>query len=150
MGLKPVLFIKSDNNSVIKVRTRLRNDTVEHEIILNSILAYYWSNNLPAVEKFIELYESVIKRTINELIPHKDLYLKYQIKANQELDKATDIEIKLIEVKADDLGFKIDGESLILKDLGTLNADPILFNETIEKNIETPDIVLKKYMEMKG
>lgn len=151
MGLKPVLVIKIMDGNKIGVRARLRDDFVEHEIVFNSILAYYKTNNLPPVEKFLELFESVIKRTINELIPHKDLFLKYDIEADRELNGASEIEITLKEVIADNIGFKIDGKQLKLN--GFRNADleekdVVSFKDSIEKTIETPEIVLKKYKEM--
>ena len=136
MAVSPVLVIKTDN-SYVGVRARLYDDFVEHEIVLNSVLAYWWSNNLPPVVKFVELFESVIKRTINELIPHKDLKLKYEIKADDELDKASQLEINLIEIEADDTGFKIDGKQLVLKGLSKDSADHESkeFVKTVEKTI---------------
>ena len=148
MAVSPVLVIKTDN-SYVGVRARLYDDFVEHEIVLNSVLAYWRANNLPPVVKFVELFESVIKRTINELIPHKDLKLKYEIKADDELENASEIEINLIEIEADDTGFKLEGKQLVLKGLAKLSEDHEAneFVETVEKTIETPDIVLKKYQE---
>lgn len=152
MAVSPVLVIKTVNDSAVGVRARLYDDFVEHEIVLNSVLAYWWANNLPPVVKFIELFESVIKRTINELIPHRVLKLKYELKADDELDKASEIEINLIEIEADSTGFKIDGKQLILKGLSNVSNGHIgsEFVETVEKTIETPDIVFKKYQEMKN
>ena len=149
MAVSPVLVIKTVNNSYIGVRARFYDDFVEHEIVLNSVLAYWRANNLPPVVKFVELFESVIKRTINELIPHKDLKLKYELKADDKLENASEIEINLIEIEADDTGFKIDGKQLVLKGLAKTTEDYEAneFVETVEKTIETPDIVLKKYQE---
>jgi len=150
MAVSPVLVIKVVDDSSVGVRARLYDDFVEHEIVLNSVLAYWWANNLPPVVKFLELFESVVKRTVNELIPHKDLKIKYEVKADDELEKASEIEINLIEVEADNTGFKIDGKQLTLKGLVKTadNHETKEFVETFEKNIETPDIVLKKYQEM--
>ena len=151
MGLKPVLVIKTMEGNKIGVRARLRDDFVEHEIVFNSILAYYKTNNLPPVVKFLELFESVIKRTINELMPHKDLFLKYDIEADRQLEEASEIEINLKEVVADNIGFKIDGKQLKLNGFKTNNpqeSEVVSFKESIEKTIETPEIVLKKYKEM--
>ncbi|WP_407380064.1 hypothetical protein [Methanobrevibacter sp.] len=153
MAVSPVLVIKIVDDSSVGVRARWRDEFVEHHIVLNSVLAYWWANDLPPVVKFLELFESVIKRTINELTPHKTLNLKYEVKADDALEKASQIEINLIEVEADDIGFKIDGKTLSLNGLknspdGDDEKSP--FNETITKSIETPDIVLKKYMEMKN
>ncbi len=149
MGLIPVLVIKIMDGNKIGVRARLKDDFVEHEIVLNSILAYYWANNLPPVEKFLELFESVIKRTINELLPHKDLFLKYDVESDGPLAEASEIEINLIEVVADDVRFKIDGKQLRLSCFKNNNSDcnenelSVSFKDTIEKVIKTPEIVFK-------
>lgn len=152
MAVSPVLVIKIVDDSSVGVRARWRDDYVEHHIIMNSVLTYWWSNDLPPAVKFLELFESVIKRTINELTPHKTLNLKYDVKADDSLEKASAIEINLIEVQADDIGFKIDGKTLSLNGLrkpSEETEEKIPFSETYEKTIETPDIVLKKYKEMK-
>ena len=152
MAVSPVLVIKIVGDSAVGVRARLYDDFVEHEIVLNSVLAYWWANNQPPVVKFLELFESVIKRTVSELIPHKNLNIKYEVKANDELDKASEIEINIIEVAADDTGFKIDGKQLVLKDLAKVEEDHEgnEFTQVFDKNIETPEMVLKKYKEMNG
>ena len=108
---------------------------------MNSVLAYYWANDFPPVVKFLELFESVIKRTINELMPHKNLNLKYEVKADAKLEDASEIEINLIEVEADGIGFRNTDNS---------ELTDFKFNESFDKKIETPDIVLKKYEEMKN
>ena len=86
--------------------------------------------------------------TIND----KTLNLKYEVKADAILDNASQIEINLISISADDVGFKIDGGSIFLKDLRNIEEDfePKEFSTTFDHCIETPDIVLKKYREMKG
>ena len=152
MALNPVLVIKVTDGNSVGVRARLKDDYVEHEIVLNSVLAYYWSNDFPPVVKFLELFESVIKRTINELMPHKNLNLKYEVKADVKLEEASQIEINLIEVEADGVGFKIDGKQLLLQ--GFRNAaggeeKSFGVTQSFNKTIETPDIVLKKYEEMR-
>ena len=153
MAVSPVLVIKIVDDSSIGVRARWRDEYIEHHIVLNSVLAYWWANNLPPVVKFLELFESVIKRTINELTPHKNLKIKYKVKSDDDLEKASEIEINLIEVEADDIGFKIDGKTLSLNGLRNSaenSESKTPFSETFNKNIETPDIVYKKYMEMKN
>lgn len=101
MAVSPVLIIKTIENSVVSVRVRLYDDFSQHEIVLNSVLTYWWANNLPPAIKFLELLESVIKRTINEVMPHKSLNIKYEVKADHDLEKASFIEINIIEVEAD-------------------------------------------------
>ena len=151
MAVSPVLVIKV-NDSVVSVRARLYDDFAEHEIILNSVITYWWANNLPPAKKFLELFDSVIKRTINEIMPHKILNLKYEVKANQALDEASEIEIDICTVEADGVGFKIEGSHFSLNGLRNLPDDfeSKEFSLTFDQSIETPDIVLKKYQEMKN
>ena len=152
MGVRPVLTIKSDEG-IITVRARLRDNISKHDIVLNSVLAYWWDNKFNPVEKFLELFESAIKRIINELMPHKDLFLKYKLKADNSIDKASQFEIELSDVVADDVGFKIEGNKLFLEGFRSVDVDSeeedSTFEETVEKHIETPEIVFKKYMERK-
>ena len=65
------------------------------------------------------------------------------------MENASQIEINLIEIEADNVGFKIDGKQLILNGLSKVPNDAVdwEFTKTFEKTIETPDIVLKKYQE---
>ncbi len=150
MVVSPVLVIKTDD-STVSVRARLYDDYSEHEIVLNSVITYWWANNMPPASKFLELFDSVIKRTINEIMPHKFLNLKYDVKANQVLEEASEIEIELNSVVADDVGFKIEGNVVSLKGIKKVESDFEAKEFTTSYNhcIETPDIVLKKYMEMK-
>ena len=150
MVVSPVLLVKVIESGV-SVRARYYDDFAEHEIILNSVITYWWANDLPPAKKFLELFDSVIKRTINEIIPHKILNLKYDVKANQNLDDASEIEINLISVDADGVGFKIDAETISLKGLRKVDDvfEPKEFTTTFDQCIETPDVVLKKYKEMK-
>ena len=151
MAVSPVLIIKLVEDSAISVRARLYDDFAEHEIVLNSVLTYWWANNMPPATKFLELFDSVIKRTINEIMPHKTLNLKYEVKANETLDKASDIGINLLSVSADGVGFKIENGSFSLKGIRKVEPDfeSKEFSATYDHVIETPDIVLKKYNEMK-
>jgi hypothetical protein len=77
---------------------------------------------MPPASKFLELFDSVIKRTINEIMPHKFLNLKYDVKANQVLEEASEIEIDLNSVVADDVGFKIEGNVVSLKGIKKLKV----------------------------
>ncbi len=151
MAVSPVLVIKLVEDSALSVRARLYDDFAEHEIVLNSVLTYWWANNLPPALKFLELFDSVIKRTINEIMPHKTLNLKYEVKANQILDKASEIEVNLISVSADGIGFKIENGLFSLSGIRKIEPDfeAKEFETTFDHVIETPDIVLKKYNEMK-
>lgn len=151
MAVSPVLLIKTDDSTIL-VRARLYDDYSEHEIVLNSVLTYWWANNMPPAVKFLELFDSVVKRTVNEIMPHKILNLKYEVKANEVLEKASELEINLISVVADDVGFKIDGDRISLMGIRNVGDDfeAKEFSASFDQSIETPDIVLKKYREMNG
>ncbi|MDO5860634.1 hypothetical protein [Methanobrevibacter sp.] len=149
MAVSPVLVVKV-NDSVVGVRARLYDDFAEHEIILNSVITYWWANDLPPAKKFLELFDSVIKRTINEIMPHKILNLKYDVKSNLSLEEASEIEINLTNVDADGVGFKIEGNNISLSGLKKIDDDfeSKDFSFTFDQSIETPDIVLKQYKKM--
>jgi hypothetical protein len=150
MAVSPVLVVKTDE-STVSVRARLYDDFSEHEIVLNSVLTYWWTNDMPPALKFLELLDSVIKRTVNEVIPHKMLNLKYDVRANEVLEKASEIEITIVSVAADDVGFKIEGNVISLSGIRKVEDDfeSKEFSTSFDQCIETPDIVLKKYLEMK-
>ena len=151
MAVSPVLVIKLVKDSALSVRARLYDDFAEHDIVLNSVLTYWWANNMPPAIKFLELFDSVIKRTVNEIMPHKTLNLKYDVKANGTLDKASEIEVNLISVSADGVGFKIENGSFSLSGIRKVEPDfeSKEFSATYDHSIETPDVILKKYKEMK-
>ena len=144
------MVIKVVDDVSVCVRARLYDDFAEHEIVLNSVLAYWRANNLPPAIKFLELFDSVIKRTINEIMPHKTLELKYGVRANQVLEEASQIEIDLNSVVADGIGFKIEGSTVSLTRIRKVDDDFEAkdFSTTFDLSLETPDIVLKKYAEM--
>lgn len=150
MAVSPVLIIKLVDNSAVQVRARLYDESSQHDIVLNSVITYWRANNMSPAVKFLELFDSVIKRTVNEIIPHKFLNLKYDVEANSDLESASEIDINLISVSADDISFKIDSGSLSLKGINKVDDDfeEKKFSTTFDHCIETPDIVLKKYREM--
>ena len=118
MSSEPILVIK-DNDSTIGIRARVGEEFSEHEIQLNVILAYYWDNGLPVVENLIDLFESAVKRTVNEVIPHENLLLKYNLITDEVIENASRFEIHLIEVKADDCNLRLDGKILALKGISS-------------------------------
>ena len=143
MSSEPILVIK-DNDSTIGIRVRVGEEFSEHEIQLNVILAYYWDNGLPVIQNLIDLFESSVKRTINEVIPHEKLFLKYNLITDDEIEKASRFEIHLIEVKADDTVLRLDGKILALKGLkskeeyseGILDKINILNNKNSESDVD--------------
>lgn len=146
MSSKPILVIK-DTSSTIGIRVRVGEIFSEHEIQLSIMLAYYWDNNLNVIENLIDLFETVVKRTINEVIPHKNLYLKYNLFMDEDIENATMFEIQLIEVKADDIELILDGKILSLKNLesqgsyenNSVNEEYFKIEKLIEKIIPTQE-----------
>ena len=146
MSSKPILVIK-DTSSTIGIRVRVGEIFSEHEIQLSIMLAYYWDNNLNVIENLIDLFETVVKRTINEVIPHKNLYLKYNLFMDEDIENATMFEIQLIEVKADDIELRLDGKILSLKNLESqgsyennfVNEEYFKIEKLIEKIIPTQE-----------
>lgn len=146
MSSKPILVIK-DTSSTIGIRVRVGEIFSEHEIQLSIMLAYYWDNNLNVIENLIDLFETVVKRTINEVIPHKNLYLKYNLFMDDDIENATMFEIQLIEVKADDIELRLDGKILSLKNLesqgsyenNSVNEEYFKIEKLIEKIIPTQE-----------
>ena len=67
------------------------------------------------------------------------------------MDKASEIEVNLISVSADGIGFKIENGLFSLSGIRKIEPDfeAKEFETTFDHVIETPDIVLKKYNEMK-
>ena len=55
MAVSPVLVVKADD-STVRVRARLYDDFSEHDIVLNSVITYWWANNLPPALKFLDLF----------------------------------------------------------------------------------------------
>ena len=138
MMLKPVLVIK-DADSTVAIRARIGEDYSEHEIQLSVMLGYYADNDLPVIENLIDLFETVIKRTISDVISHDNLFLKYDLITDDEISKASDMEIHLIEVKADDVLFRLDGKILALKgfDSDEYSSDEPKVLKRVEKTIPT-------------
>ncbi len=118
MSEEPILVIK-DNDSTIGIRVRVGEEFSEHEIQLSVILAYYWDNDLPVIENLADLFESSVKRTVNEVIPHENLFLKYNLITDDEISQASRFEIHLQEVKVDDQNLRLDGRILALKGLSS-------------------------------
>ena len=115
MMLKPVLVIK-DTDSTVAIRARIGEDYSEHEIQLSVMLGYYADND------------------------HDNLFLKYDLITDDEISNASNMEIHLIEVKADDVLFRLDGKILALKgfdsDDGYSEERPRVL-QRVEKTIPT-------------
>lgn len=143
MKNSPTLIIKA-SETTITVIAKYMGEFAEHEIQLRFVLGYYWNEDVPAIEKFIELFETVIKRAVDQVFPNEKLSIKYNLTSNDTLEKSSRLDITLLEVKADDTELKIEGEVIILEgvDLRSTFSKVTGFrrkiNETIKKEIVSP------------
>lgn len=137
-----ILVIK-ETPTTIDIRARVGEIYKENNIQLSVMLGYYWENDLPVIENLLELFETVIKRTINEVLPHENLLIRYDLLTDDTIEKATQFEIVLKEVKADRTNFEIDGKIISLKGInqetnkkGVIDSH-LKYQETIKKEIKT-------------
>lgn len=134
----PSLIIKTSKNNIIIV-AKYKNQVVEHDIQLKIVLGYYWKNNLPFVEKFMELLGTVIKRSLNQVFSFKKLFVKFNIESNDTLEESSIFNITLLEVKADDVKLGVVGNEITLEGIDNRGAVSKVtsfrrkVNETIEK-----------------
>ena len=148
MSYEPILIINTSNLK-ITIRARIDDYYVENDILLNPILAMYRRNGDNIVKSFLDLFESVIKRTINEFMPHKSLNLSYNYIEDDDLYHATTLSINLLNVEADDVKFRIDNGEFTISNLNEESSDEkVPIDNNINRVIKTPDIVLKKYQEV--
>jgi len=146
MENKPTLIIKASETTII-VMAKYMGEFVEHEIQLRLVLGYYWNKDVPAIEKFIELFETVIKRAVDQVFPHEKLSIKYNLTSNDALEESSRLNITLLEVKADDTELEIKGEVIILEgvDLRSIFSKVTGFrrkvDETVKKEIFTPKLL---------
>ncbi|MDR2545110.1 MAG: hypothetical protein LBD03_06155 [Methanobrevibacter sp.] len=108
--------------TTIKIIAKNDEKSAEHEIQVNLVLSYYWRKDLPVVEKFLELIEIVVKNSVSRVFPHEKLKIKYGLKANDNLESASSIFVKFLEIKADGTEFKILGESIVLGGIDERNS----------------------------
>ncbi|MDR0900647.1 MAG: hypothetical protein LBM26_03210 [Methanobrevibacter sp.] len=120
MEEKPTLFIKASKSTLIII-AKYANETAEHEIQLKSILGYYWNNNLPVIDKLMELIETVIKRSINGVFPHEKLLIKYDLESNDKFEDSSSFKMILINVKADNTEINLEGNIIELKGIDSRN-----------------------------
>lgn len=138
MEKSPSLIIKSNKNTIIVV-TKYNHQVAEHAIQVKLILGYYWKNNLPFVEKFLELLGTVIKRSLAQVFDFKKLFVKFNIESNDTLEESSIVTISILEVRADDLELQLVGNIITLEGIDNRGAMSKMtsfrrkVNETIEK-----------------
>jgi len=134
----PSLIIKTSKNDII-ILVKYKHQVVEHDIQLKLVLGYYWRNNLPFAEKFMELLGTVIKRSLSNVFTFKKLFVKFNIESNDTLEESSIFNITLLEVRADDVELELVGNEITLEGIDNRGAVSKVTsfrrraNETIEK-----------------
>ena len=134
----PSLIIKA-NKDTIRIVAKYKSQIVEHDIQLKFVLGYYWRNNLPFAEKFMELLGTVIKRSLSQIFPFKKLFVKFNIESNDTLEESSIFNITLLEVKADDVELGLTGNEISLTGIDNRGAMSKMtsfrrkVNQTVEK-----------------
>jgi hypothetical protein len=138
----PSLTIKS-NKDAIKIVAKYKSHIVEHDILLKLVLGYYWRNNLPFAEKFMELLGTVIKRSLAQVFPFKKLFVKFNIESNDTLEESSIFNITLLEVKADEVILALSGNEIALTGIDNRGAMSKMtgFRRKVSETIEKEFIV---------
>jgi hypothetical protein len=110
---KPVLKIKSREGD-INIVGKYGGEVSIKPINLKFIMATLWWEKAPELETFFNILELTIKRAINEVYPHHKLLLEYSYTANDLLKDASEIEVKIMSLMADDTEVLVEGDSIIL------------------------------------
>jgi len=141
MEKSPTLIINASESSII-VMARYMDEFVKHEIQLRLVLGYYWDKDVPVIEKFIELFETVIKRAVDQIFPNEKLSIKYHLSTNDTLENSSRLDITLIEVKADDTELEIKGEVIILEGVDLRNT----FSKVTGFRRKVDEIIKKEFI----
>ncbi len=110
---KPVLKIKSADGD-INIVAKFKGEVSIKPINLKFILANLWWEKAPELETLFNVLELTIKRALNEVYPHDKLSLNYRYCANDELEDASEIVVKIDSLKADDTEVEVEGDSIVL------------------------------------
>ena len=138
----PSLIIKV-NKHTIRIVAKYKSQIVEHDIQLKFVLGYYWRNNLPFAEKFMELLGTVIKRSLSQIFPFKKLFVKFNIESNDTLEESSVFNITLLEVKADGVELELTGNEIYLTGIdnrGTMSK-MTSFRRKVSQTVEKEFIV---------
>jgi len=101
----------------IRVAAKNAGEVSIKTIELKLLMGHCWWEGLPAIETLLNVLESNLKDTISEVYPHQEMILDYNIQTNDSLEDASQIEIQINEISADEEEFGIIGDILYLEGL---------------------------------
>lgn len=131
----------STSTGLIKIASKSQGEVFFHTIQLKLLWGYCWWQEKPAIEYFLDLLESVIKKAVYEVLPHQELFLDYNLETNDSLEKSSQVKITFNQVCADNVEFYLPENILILEgpdDRGSfskLSSFRRKINENIQKTI---------------
>ena len=113
MSDKPVLKIKSNDGDITFVA--INNEEVSIKPInLKFIMANLWWEKEPEVETFFNVLELTIKNAMKDVYPHHKLVMDYTYTANDRLHDASEIDMEINHLKADDVDVEVEGDNIVL------------------------------------
>ncbi len=113
MSNRPFLKIRSKDGDITIVAKNNGNVSIK-PINLKFIMANLWWEKEPELETFFNVLELTIKRAVKEVYPHHKLFIDYTYTANDLLRNASEINVEIDHLKADDVEVEVEGDNIIL------------------------------------
>ena len=113
MSDKPVLKIKSKDGDITIVAKNNGEVSIK-PINLKFIMANLWWEKEPEVETFFNVLELTIKNAMKDVYPHHKLIMDYTYTANDRLHDASEIDMEIDYLKADDVEVEVEGDNIVL------------------------------------
>jgi hypothetical protein len=114
MSETPILKIRSSGGELTIV-AKMGGEVSIKPINLKFLMATLWWEGAPELETFFNVLELNIKRAILEVYPHQKLIINYTYTADDVLEDASSILVKIDQVFADETELKIEGDVIELK-----------------------------------
>jgi hypothetical protein len=113
MSNKPFIKIRSKDGDITIVAKNNGKVSIK-PINLKFIMANLWWEKEPELETFFNVLELTIKRAVKEVYPHHKLFIDYTYTANDLLHDASEINVEIDHLKADDVEVEVEGDNIIL------------------------------------
>ena len=113
MSNKPFIKIRSKDGDITIVAKNNGKVSIK-PINLKIIMANLWWEKEPELETFFNVLELTIKRALKEVYPHHKLFIDYTYTANDLLQDASEINVEIDHLKADEVEVEVEGDNIIL------------------------------------
>jgi len=113
MSNKPFIKIRSKDGDITIVAKNNGKVSIK-PINLKFIMANLWWEKEPELETFFNVLELTIKRAVKEVYPHHKLFIDYTYTANDLLHDASEINVEIDHLKADDVEVEVERDNIIL------------------------------------